>query len=144
MKIYIASKYIEHREINRIITQFLLNYGFDVFLPESINMDSKTKEEMAQIGNKCYTEIDSCDTLLVVSPIGRSVSAEIGFAIYKKIKFANISIIQFRYKDTDKEKEDKEAMIAPFYDYIIDSIATNDMNKALNDLITVLTLLKNR
>lgn len=144
MKIYIASKYIEHSEINRKIEQILLDNGFDVFLPESINMDGKTMEEMTQIAYECYTEIDSCDILLVVSPTGRSVSAEIGYAIYRKIKFTNISIIQFRYKDTDRKKEDKESMIIPYYDYIIDSTANNDMDESLKELVTTLTLLKNK
>lgn len=143
MKIYIASKYIEHSEINRKIEQVLLDNGFDVFLPESINIDGNAKEKMAQIAYECYAEIDFCDILLVVSPIGRSVSAEIGYAIYRKIKFTDISIIQFRYKDTDRKKEDKEAMIVPYYDYIIDNIAINNIEKSLKELITVLTSLKN-
>jgi len=138
MKIYIASKYIEHSELNQKIYNILTKNGFDAFLPKSINIEGKTKNEMEQIAYKCYNAIDSCDTILVVSPIGRSVSAEIGYAIYKKVKFSDTTIIQFRYTNKDKEKEDYEAMITPFYDYSIENKSFNNVNESLNDLLTLL------
>ncbi len=144
MKVYIASKYIEHSDINRKIFKLLTNKGFDVFLPESINIAGKTKDEMKKIAFKCYSAIDSCDIILVISPFGLSVSAEIGYAIYKKVKYANTSIILFRYSNVGKKKEDVEAMIVPFYDYIIDNASTEDTNTALNELITILTSIKNK
>lgn len=143
MKIYIASKYIEHSKINQKIYNLLTNNGFDAFLPKSINIKGETMDEMKQIGNKCYNAIDSCDTILVVSPIGPSVSAEIGYAIYKKVKFANTTIIQFRYTNKNKEKEDYEAMITPYYDYSIDSKALNDVNESFNALLSILYSIKN-
>lgn len=144
MKIYIASKYIEHSEINQKIYNLLTTNGFDAFLPKSINIEGKTKNEMEQIAYKCYNAIDSCDIVLVVSPIGRSVSAEIGYSIYKKIKFNNTTIILFRYTSKDKEKEDYEAMISPFYDYLIDNTSINNINVSLNNLLTLLNSIINR
>lgn len=143
MKIYLASKYIVHSEINQKIYNTLTNNGFDTFLPKSINIEGNTPNEQKQIGYKCYNTLNSCDTILVVSPIGPSVSAEIGFAIYKKVIFSNITIIQFRYTNEDKEKEDNEAMITPFYDYSIDNKSYNDVNESLNDLLSLLNFIKN-
>ena len=151
MKIYIASKYIEHRDINTKIFKKLIDNGFDVFLPESINIDGKTYQEMQQIAEQCYNAIDSCDVLLVVAPFGLSVAAEIGYAIYKKRKFSNTTIILFRYGNEGREKQDGEAMIVPFYDFFlsnvdfsIDSTSGKYEEDVLNKLISLVTLIKNK
>lgn len=138
MKIYIASKYIEHKHINKTIYQKLLSNGFDAFLPESINIIGETIDEMRQIAFKCYNEIDSCNIMLVVSPFGDSVSAEIGYVISRKRNLSNINIILFRYTNKCKEHEDKEAMIVPFYDYVIDSTVYDNIDDALESLIILL------
>lgn len=97
---------------------------------------------MQQIADKCYDAIDSCNVVLVVGPFGSSVSAEIGYAIYKKRKFSNTIIILFRYRNENKEKQDKEAMLVPFYDFLIDSTNKNCIEDALNELISLLNSLK--
>ncbi|MDO4419257.1 MAG: hypothetical protein Q4B92_02740 [Ruminococcus sp.] len=143
MKIYIASKYIKHSKINRKIFDFLTKKEYDVFLPEAINIEGKTIEEMNLIAQKCYSAIESSDVILVVAPIGRSVSAEIGYAINNKLKFSNVSIILYRYTNGERNIEINEAMIAPFYDYEIDA-TTMDTNESLNELLDILTSINNK
>lgn len=140
MKVYIASKYIEHRQINREISYVLAKNGFDVFLPESINCDGKTKQEMSDISIECYDAIDSSDIILVVSPFGLSVAAEVGYSICKKKKSAT-TIILFRYTEKGKEKEDREAMLVPYYDYEISAVSKKT-DEALKELIDILECLK--
>ena len=40
MRVYIASKYIAHKELNRKIYEELVRAKIPVFLPECINMDA--------------------------------------------------------------------------------------------------------
>lgn len=143
MKIYIASKYIKHSTINKEITQLLIQNGFDVFLPEVVNVNATTPEERAFIGFKCYDEIETSDVLLIIAPYKRSVSAEIGYAINNKIKHNNIIIVLFRYTNEDKEEEEGESMIVPYLDYTIESYASGDTKGAFDNLISYLNIHKN-
>lgn len=117
MRIYIASKYIENQEINRRINKAIINAGFDVFLPETINIDAITIDEMEEVANICFDEIEKSDILLVVCPFGKSVSAEIGYAIsMQRILKNNIKIIFF------KNDADGEAMIKPYVNYYVNNL----------------------
>jgi len=137
MKIYIASKYLEHSDINRKIYDILIRHGFDVFLPESINIEGKTENEMRSIADICYDAIDLSDIILLVSPFGQSVSAEIGYGIYKKRHQKNTKIVSFRYTHANMEKEKSEAMIIPFYDYSVDA-TIKDVDTAIAELVQIL------
>lgn len=121
MKIYIASKYMEHKKINKEIFDKLLNYNIDAFLPETINIEAVTKEEMFTVSEKCFNEIDSCDIILIVAPFGKSVSTEIGYAIYKKRLGYNKKLILFKYDKKDDVMK-TEAMIAPYIDVTVEDI----------------------
>lgn len=122
MRVYIASRYIIHKEINNEIYQYLCNNGIDAFLPASINIDAITISEMNQVADICYNEIMRSDVLVAISPYGQSVAAEIAFAIsknyfinQKKIDGKPITIIAYKKPERD------EAMILPFFDYIVNS-----------------------
>ena len=67
MRIYIASKYIEHKELNRELFQLIRQCGLDAFLPESINIDAITLSEMQRVAEICYEEIRKSDIVLAVS-----------------------------------------------------------------------------
>ena len=121
MKIYIASKYIEHSEINNKIHQTLMNNGFDSFLPKAINIDGTTMSEMTKISEICYDSIDTTDVMIVVTPYGRSVSAEIGYFINEKRKNKNKTLILYTYSNINYDIESCEAMIVPYFDYIIEA-----------------------
>ena len=125
MKIYIASKYIENHDINTEIYCALKNKGYDVFLPESININAKKDSEMYQVAEKCYDEIDNTDILLAVFPFGLSVTAEIGYAItIKRKKDRKIRLVLFDY-NSDKKNMEKlrgEAMINPYWDLVVSSV----------------------
>ena len=139
MKIYIASKYIKHSQINKEIANLLSKNGYDVFLPESIDIYSITKEQMQEVGIRCYQEIECSDIMLVVSPYKRSVAAEIGYAIRKKPKKGHTTIILFRILNEEGDIEDSEAMIAPFIDYYIDDYSKGDKESAYNKLLVYLS-----
>ncbi len=143
MRIYIASKYQKHTIINREITDLLTKNGFEVFLPESINNNGIGIEQMKKVGLICYKEIEKSDVLLVVSPYKRSVSAEIGYAIRKKLFEKQINIILFRIQDDESEIEDSEAMIVPFLDYFIDDYINGDKTVAYKKLLDYLFRLNN-
>lgn len=122
MRVYIASKYIEHQEINWEIYEFLRENGIDAFLPISINIDAVTLSEMKQVADVCYEEIMHSDVLVAISPYGRSVSAEIASCITinnlvgrKMLNVKPIKIIAYKKPERD------EAMILPFFDYIVNS-----------------------
>lgn len=109
MKIYIASRYIKNKEINRKLYDSLCDAGFDAFLPECINIDAITKEEMSTVADICYKEIEKSDIILVVGDYGKSVSSELGYAIaLKRALLKNTKIISYN------EPNDAEAMITPF------------------------------
>lgn len=137
MKVYIASKYMIHKEINRTIYHVLSSHGFDVFLPETINIEGGTRENMERVAQKCYSEIDSSDILLVVSPFGHSVSAEIGYAINDKLRGKDIKIIVYYYTAEGKEKEGREEMIVSFFDDVVDATEAGE-EAALQQLVKVL------
>ena len=139
MKIYIASKYIKHSQINKEIANLLLENGYEVFLPESIDIYSITKEQMQEVGVRCYQEIECSDVLLVISPYKRSVAAEIGYAIRRKIKEDKIIIVLFRIQDEENDIEDSEAMIVPFIDYSICDYSKGDKEIAYSKLLMCLS-----
>lgn len=115
MKIYIASKYIKHRKINRELYNKILGLGIEAFLPESIDVNAITMKEMYHVSEICYEEINKCDIILIVCPFEHSVSSEIGFAISKKRENnkKKLLILNIGYKHN---KWKKEAMIAPYID----------------------------
>lgn len=122
MRVYIASKYLKHKEINREIYDRLKNGGFDAFLPESIDINAKNIQEMFDVSKICYDQIDICDVLLVVSPFGQSVSSEIGYAIGLKRKKKKELKIVLLYTGFDDKVMQLEAMIAPYVDMEISNI----------------------
>ncbi len=122
MRVYIASKYIEHKEINQKIHNALISEKIDSFLPKSINVDAVTPEQMFYVAEKCYQEIEKCDIILIVAPFGKSVSSEIGYAISLKRKKETIKLILLNIKDTKDELLNKEAMIMPYIDLKITTI----------------------
>jgi len=81
MKVYIVSKYIEHKELNDNIYNALSKEGISAFLPKSINIDALNRQEMYAVAEICYDEIERCDVILIVCPFGKSVSSEFGYAI---------------------------------------------------------------
>ena len=127
MKVYIASKYISHKEINQRIFSILQNNQIDAFLPESINIDAVDKSEMLAVSEICYREIECSDVFLAVCPFGRSVSAEFGYAIalQKKLHIKKTFIAL-------KMDFDNEAMLFPYLDYVVTSV--DDLVKLLIDI----------
>lgn len=115
MKVYIASKYIQNRLINQRIRDVLCREGIGVFLPESIQVDALTPEENQVVGDQCYEELETCDTVIWVSPYGESVTAEIGFTIALKKKGKPIRIVLFG------KQPKSEAMTTPYIDAVVDS-----------------------
>ncbi|MBE6715658.1 MAG: hypothetical protein E7573_01935 [Ruminococcaceae bacterium] len=115
MRIYIASKYIEHKNINRKIFEMLQKENISVFLPKSINVDAITLEEMLYVAETCYDEIEKCNVIVIVAPFGKSVSSEIGYAIALKRSNPDKKIILYNYKNNDKSLS-TEAMIMPYLD----------------------------
>ena len=111
MRIYIASKYIEHRDKNRKICATLQKSGFEVFLPETIDVDAITDEEMWYVGEACYNELVKCDVILVVAPVGLSVTCEIAYTIALKREM-NKDMHIVVYGDIQK----REAMLQPYVD----------------------------
>lgn len=118
MKVYIASKYIEHKELNDNIYNALAKEGINAFLPKSINIDALTRDEMFTVAEICYDEIERCDIILIVCPFGKSVSSEFGYAIaLKRVCQARKKIVvmnlDFPY----------EAMIYPYVDKTVNNIS---------------------
>lgn len=122
MKVYIASKYIDHQEINRKIYDTLIAEGIDAFLPASINVDALTVEEMKYVADICYGEIRKCDTILIVEPYGNSVSCEIGYAIDQKHSGQQKRLILLTLESLCTTETKKEAMIQPYIDVSLSSI----------------------
>ena len=81
MRVYIASKYIAHKELNRKIYEELVRAKIPVFLPECINMDAIDLNRSYIVAEKCFAEIEKCNVILAVCPFGKSVSSELGYAI---------------------------------------------------------------
>lgn len=114
MKAYIASKYIINKEVNQRIYETLTAGGITTFLPESIRVDANTPKENLIVCSRCYDELDTSDVVIWVSPYGESVTAEIGYAIYKKRNTHSMHIILFGCQMKT------EAMTTPYIDAIID------------------------
>lgn len=116
MKVYIASKYLEHKDINQRIYDILIAEKIDAFLPKSINVSAITSNEMVYVANTCYDEIEKSDILLIVTPFGKSVSSEIGYAIALKRKGNHKLLILFNSTEQEDSLLKKEAMIMPYID----------------------------
>ena len=118
MRVYIASKYIEHRKLNREIYNILVKAGYEVFLPESINIDAISNEEMQQVAEICYDEIEKSDIILAVCPYGKSVASEVGYAIaLKRLTYKNNKLIILNMDNLN------EAMIDPYVNAYVNSIS---------------------
>lgn len=125
MKVYIASQYKKKAAINQKIYYSLLEENIDAFLPESINVDAVAEktEEQRHVALICYNELKKCDVILCVWEFGKSVSAELGFAIQSKLESdESKKLILFDTKDEDINLIKNEAMIWPFFDQKVDSI----------------------
>lgn len=122
MRIYIASKYLKHKDINEFLYTSLKNEGFDVFLPQSINIDAISSTEMHQVAETCFDEIEKCDVLVVVNPFGYSVTSEIGYSIALKRSGSPKYIVLYMYTAEHAETIEREAMIAPYIDAKVDCV----------------------
>lgn len=123
MKVYIASKYVKHAEVNNKIYDELKNVNIDAFLPKSINIDALSKEEMFTVAEICYDEIMQCDVILFVCPFGVSVSCEAGCAATIKRVIDPSKKIVVLGNDFDLERLIySEAMIYPYVDKTVHTI----------------------
>lgn len=129
-RVYIASKYSRTRLNNQIYDR-LKRENIDVFLPESINVEAKSDSEKREVAEQCYEEIDKCSIILAVCPFGKSVSAELGYAISQKRMGYRKTIIMLNTDDYD------EAMIDPYIDKHI-----FDVKHDLNELVEYIKNLK--
>lgn len=114
VKIYIASKLINHADLNNQIHNKFKDLGIESFLPESISMHASTASEMDYVAEECFNQIDICDIILIVAPIGLSVASEVGYAICQKKMFKNKRL--FLLNTANDKKVVNEAMIAPYID----------------------------
>lgn len=129
MRVYIASKYVEHQNINREIFNSLQKENISAFLPKSINVDAITLEEMFFVAEICYDEIEKCDIIVIVTPFGKSVSSEVGYAIALKRRDHNKKLVLYNYQHVDLSLK-TEAMIMPYFDAAVDNIP--DLIKCIN------------
>ena len=113
MRVYIASKYIAHKELNRKIYEELVRAKIPVFLPECINMDAIDLNRSYIVAEKCFAEIEKCNVILAVCPFGKSVSSELGYAIALRRALKQEKVIIALYLDFEKE-----AMLIPYVDII--------------------------
>ena len=118
MRVYIASKYIDHKLQNNAIYNALKQASIDAFLPESINISALSKEEKYTVAEICYNEIEQCDVILAVCPFGKSVSSELGYAIALKRYAAQRKIIVGLNVDFESD-----AMLIPYIDKAVDDIS---------------------
>lgn len=123
MRVYIASKYLDHKDFNQEIYDTLIAEKVEAFLPKSINVDAITFDEMTYVAETCYEEIDKCDVILIVTPFGKSVSSEIGYAIALKRKGEHKILILFNSKTQEDSILKKEAMIEPYIDVEVHEIS---------------------
>ncbi len=134
--VYIASKYIENKEINRRIYEELSRNGIDVFLPESINIDAISVEEMLMVAEECYNALEKSDIVIFVSPYGDSVVSEVAYSLFQKRHNMSKTIILFG------KKHKSEAMIDPYIDYIVDEEerrTDRDYQELINKIKTIYT-----
>ncbi len=134
MKVYIASKYIKHTEINNKIHDELKKANIDAFLPKNIDIDALSKEEMFTVAEICYDEIMKSDVVLFVCPFGVSVSCEAGCAATIKRVINPSKKIVVLGNDYDLERLIySEAMIYPYVDKTVHTIPELlDYLKSLN------------
>lgn len=116
MKVYIASRYFSNKDVNRTITKALIENGFDVFLPETINVNAIDLAQMMFVAETCYKEIDNSDVVLFVYPFGKSVACEFGYAISRKRMNKNLTIVSYSFMP------DNEAMYTPYIDKNVNTI----------------------
>ncbi len=117
MKVYIASKYVDHKKVNNEIYYELTKASINAFLPESINISAITKDQMLEVADICYNEIEKCDIILAVCPFGKSVSSELGYAIALKRRLNQQKKIVALNLDFELE-----AMLYPYVDKIVNSV----------------------
>lgn len=109
-KVYIASS-LKNKRLNQEVFLALTQSGIDAFLPETIeNASHYNKPSMYAISDICYKEIEKCNFILAICPFGKSVSAELGYAIYSKRSGKNKRIISLFMDFED------EAMLYPYID----------------------------
>lgn len=115
-KVYIASS-LRNKKNNQELFQKLTQSGIDAFLPESIeNGSHHCSPSMYTISDICYNEIELCNFIIAICPFGKSVSAELGYAIYCKRNIKNKKIISLFMDFED------EAMLFPYVDNNFDDI----------------------
>ena len=117
MRVYIASKYIAHKELNRKIYEELVRAKIPVFLPECINMDAIDLNRSYIVAEKCFAEIEKCNVILAVCPFGKSVSSELGYAIALRRALKQEKVIIALYLDFETE-----AMLIPYVDKSFEDI----------------------
>jgi len=135
IKVYIASKYIEHKDINEKIQKKLKDAKINCFLPATINIDAVTEEEKLQVAETCYTQIEDCNVIIAIEPYGRDVAAEIAYAIALQNQGRNIRIIRFG------KAEKPGAMLDPYFDHVIDPDGSRGESD-YDDLISLIIQLK--
>ena len=85
-----------------------------MFLPENLHLkESSEKQDQSKVFHSCYYNLSKCDIVLVVYPFGKSVSAEIGYAIAR-----NKVLIEFKPKNIS---DDSECMIDPGFHFIVET-----------------------
>jgi len=111
--------------INEKLFSLLNGNGYNVFLPISLNIDATTEDAMQIVATRCYDEIDNCDAMLIVHPYGKSVSAEIGYAISeRRHNHSGRKLILFNADKSNIDsliKTQQEVMINPYIDYQTDN-----------------------
>ena len=117
MKVYIASKYVDHKKVNNEIYYELTKASINAFLPESINISAITKDQMLEVADICYNEIEKGEIILAVCPFGKSVSSELGYAIALKRRLNQQKKIVALNLDFELE-----AMLYPYVDKIVNSV----------------------
>ena len=79
--VYIASRYA-NQDTNRHIAALLRRRGLDVFLPRELKVRSHGAKNKRHVYRRCIEELSRCTTVLVISPFGRDVAYEIGYACH--------------------------------------------------------------
>jgi len=122
MKIYIASPYIRQKDVNVVLYKKLSDMGHSVFLPETIDLDAITEDEMKYVAQLCYREIENCDLMVIVHPFGMSVASEVGYAICLKKNGYEKDLVLYTLKGYNKSILHSEAMIMPYIDLETESM----------------------
>jgi len=124
--IYLAACYREH-ERNQKLYDSLTAAGFHVFLPENLHLKESTEKlDQSKVFYSCYYKLSECEIVLVLYPFGRSVSAEIGYAIAK-----NKILVELKPKNINV---DSECMIDPGFHFIVET--EEELIKLLGNLLT--------